>query len=263
MFPSFIKSLAVVCLMASAAVAQTLDYPPIIQPLPAAPGDTNQPKVGKKELAPGETAVGQDYFKNQCNDCQVQQGSYRGRKYINLFGGTNLIDQINGVTVTPEPFNMDFNEGFLLGASMGRYLNPCTRVEIEGVWRNNTVEDLVLNNVATPFVGRVNNYASMLNIYREFGRGAVRPYIGAGIGFSFVKGDFLINGAAAEVDDYEFAYQGIAGINFWQTDRREFFAEYRYFANTDSDLVDGGGVLISDDFDYKSHNFTFGVRFKF
>ena len=267
MFPSFLKSLAVVCLMAATAFAQSSDYtPPIVQPLPATPNDTpveaGQNSWGK--AAAGDNQVGQDYFQGQpCNDCELQQASVRGRKYYNLFGGTNLLDQVNGTTVTPEPFSLDFNEGFLLGISSGRYLNACTRVELEGVWRNNTVDTLVINNAATPVAGRVNNYSSMINLYREFGSGKLRPYIGAGLGMAFVKGDFLINGAPGRVDDYEFAYQGIAGLSFWQTSSREFFAEYRYFANTDSDLTDGTGVLISDDFSYKSHGLIFGVRFRF
>ena len=263
MFPSFLKSLAVVGVMTAAAIAQNSDYtPPIVQPLPAAPG---QPGSGDTRVKPGETAVGQDYFQGKCNECELQQKSNCGsEKYFSLFGGLNLLQDVNGTNVTPPaPFTMDFDEGFVLGIARGRYLNQCTRVELEGVWRNNTDDTLVTGGVATPFAGRVNNYASMLNLYREFGQGSIRPYVGAGIGLAFVKGDFLINGVAAEVDDFEFAYQGIVGINFWQNQKREFFAEYRYFANTDSDLVNAGGVLISDDFSYRSHNFTFGVRFRF
>ena len=197
--------------------------------------------------------VGLSFFNRGCNDCQQDCSCCcQPCKYRSIFGGLTLLEDLPNLLTNGN--NVGFNDGFVVGMASGRYLNANTRVELEGSWRNNTVE-----TGPTTF-GRINNYATMANIYRDFGNGQIKPYIGGGIGFSLVKAEMTVLGTPFEIDDYAFAYQGIAGVSFQQASNRDLFVEYRFFGNTVTDVLDAVGTDVGD-FTYLSHNLVFGLRF--
>ena len=92
----------------------------------------------------------------------------------------------------------------------------------------------------------------------------VKPYVGAGVGFSLLESDLAWNGFRLLDDSYgtdsAFAYQGMAGVNVCTGPRMSLFVEYRYFA-TDSIRYKAGGL--SNEFRVKTDNVFVGLRFKF
>ena len=158
---------------------------------------------------------------------------------------------MHGVDLGPS-LAFDFNDGFLLGMASGRYFCQNARIEIEGSWRNNTA-------MPPAAWGRVNNLATMLNVYRDFGNGNIKPYIGGGIGIALVKGEWSFGTAIYDVDDYAFAFQGIAGVSVEQSNNRDLFVEYRFYGNTPVDVTVNGNP--AGEFTYLSHAMVFGIRF--
>ncbi len=197
--------------------------------------------------------IGQTFFNRGCaDDCDGCSTCCQPCRYTSLFGGWTVLEDLPDFLTIGN--NVGFNDGFVLGMARGRYLCSNVRVEIEGSWRNNTVE-----TAATTF-GHINNYATMFNIYRDFGNGQLKPYVGGGIGFSLVKGDLTVLGTPYEIDDYAFAFQGIAGVSYQQSSRSDLFVEYRFYGNTPVDVLTLAGADVAD-FTYLSHNLVFGIRF--
>ena len=160
-------------------------------------------------------------------------------------GGYTFIgedDELDGVGTT--------NDGFILGFARGRRLNHNTRFEMESSWRNNSGNF----NGATPLDGRINVFSPTVNLYRDFGSGMIRPYIGGGIGVAFQDAEFT----TSEIDDFAFAYQGVGGFAFKASEATDLFVEYRYYGNTETELEFAGAVL--GDVSYDAHNIIFGFR---
>jgi len=177
--------------------------------------------------------------------------------YRTLFGGWNELDDYNDAAVGT------FNDGFVLGTAKGIYVNSNTRIERENTWRNNSGNEWTNNGVTTPFDGRVNNFSTMLNVIREFQPiSRVTPYVGIGAGASRQDGEFVVNGNNLELDDWAFAYQGIAGLRFQKSCNVSLFAEYRYFGNSETDLENPNFVNPAGNFEYTAQNVVFGIQFK-
>ena len=181
-----------------------------------------------------------------------------GGRYRSVFGGWNDLQDFDGNTV-----DMSFNDGFILGTARGRYLKENLRMEWESNWRNNSGENLVTAAAGTtPLGGQFNMFSTMINTVKEFGSGRIQPYIGAGIGLGIQDGDLVdINGNNYRLDDWRFAYQGIAGLNLVSSDRTDFYVEYRYYGNTEAQIEDNTGTEF-DSFILNSENVVFGFRFK-
>lgn len=182
--------------------------------------------------------------------------------YRSIFGGWSEtegdLDTLNSQFV--------FNDGFVLGTAKGIYLNSNTRVEREASWRNNSAENL--GGIGLPLFldGRMNNFSTMVNVIREFRPNCrLKPYVGLGAGASRQDGEFNVNAVDLELDDWAFAYQGIAGLKFEKSSRVSLFAEYRYFGNSETDLeasTAGGTSFDISDFEYTAENVVFGLQFK-
>ena len=171
-----------------------------------------------------------------------------GGRYYKLMAGWNFIeddDELEGIGST--------NEGFLVGFARGRRINHNTRFEFESSWRNNSGNF----TGATPLDGRVNVFSPTVNLYRDFGSGSLRPYVGGGIGVAFQDAEFT----TGEVDDFAFAYQAAVGLALNTRPGKDWFVEYRYYGNTDTDLELGGATI--GEVSYEATNLIFGFRERF
>ena len=185
------------------------------------------------------------------NDCGC------GCAYRSIFGGWSDMDDLNAQIGTVPPSNGTFNDGFLLGTAAGRYLNNCTRVELESAWRNNSGDTFN----GQPLDGHFNNYSTMVNIIRDLpSNGPVNFYAGIGGGISRQDGDFTTGGNSVVFDDWAAAYQAMAGVTIKRSQQTDFFAEYRYFGNAETQVEVNG--VDAGEFDYVSEGIIFGLRFK-
>lgn len=180
-------------------------------------------------------------------------------EYLSVFGGWSDVHDYFG----NPPIQGTFNDGFLVGYTRGRRINCNTRIERESAWRNNSIAAFNDGAGFAPLAGRLNNFATMFNVVRDFGRGKspVSPYLGAGIGISKMDGEFFVPGGGVEVDDFTFAYQAIVGLSVKRSECVDLYCEYRYFANTDVGVEVFGGPELGD-FEFLSESVVFGFRMK-
>lgn len=188
-------------------------------------------------------------------------------RYISVFGGVNFLDDYSGFRPAPVTQQRGtFDRGFGMGIAVGRKLGNCYRAELEFSYRRNTADDWFVNGVPDRWVGDMNSYSGMTNLYRDLpGLGVLGcvPYLGGGIGFSAVRGDFNTAATSVLVDDFAFAGQLIAGTSKTIGERVDFFGEYRYFAPFEVDFENTGvapiQVLGTERLD--NHGFFFGLRY--
>jgi outer membrane protein OmpA-like peptidoglycan-associated protein len=104
----------------------------------------------------------------------------------------------------------------------------------------------------------IDSWSTMVNgIYEFMPNGKWHPFLGAGIGWAWLDGDFSGNGARNS--DNQFAYQGIAGVAYDLSTNWALKAQYRYFATLDADV----GTANSGDADYDNHSILLGFTYKF
>jgi outer membrane protein OmpA-like peptidoglycan-associated protein len=104
----------------------------------------------------------------------------------------------------------------------------------------------------------------MISGYYDFFRDSiVQPYLGAGFGLGLVDADSIspVSGSSVNDDDFDLAYQGMAGIAFNISSRTKVSLGYRYFYIPDLKFRTAGGASV--DSDYASHEVMLGVRFSF
>ena len=122
--------------------------------------------------------------------------------YIGAEGGLNwlLNTTILGVGVTPQT-------GFAAGGVIGYdFVGP--RVELEGVYRNNTTNVGIPGTAVNNQVGQLGIMANLL--YDFMPASVITPYIGAGAGLGLVD-------STSSLGSTVFAYQGIIGLG-WMVD---------------------------------------------
>ena len=189
-----------------------------------------------------------------CDDCAGgSSGKHRfrnlfkrdccARPYVSMFSGWNDLDPYNGVQVVIPPVVRDgtFNEGWLIGGSIGQRINRAVRIEGEFAFRDNTADQWIIGGVpAGGWNGHFNTYSLMTNLIHDFDGASllgVTPYLGGGIGIAFLEGNFTTSTLSLDIDDEQFAFQLMAGGSLQVTRNIELFSEFRYFATTDFTLM--------------------------
>lgn len=192
-----------------------------------------------------------------------------GDPYLTLYSGWAFTDGYSGIDEGPPVVGRwgDLNDGYNLGLALGK--DVCgNRFEVEYFYRNNSAGDWTAGPIIGPYVtqdwrGRLNCHSLMFNAVHRFEQHTlcdiVTPYAGAGIGVAFLDGDFSTAAANMEVDDTEFAFQGILGLSTQLTQNVSLLTEYRYFGSTEATLVNTTAATQIGDFDYSSHNVLFGI----
>lgn len=197
----------------------------------------------------------------------AQDAEKDGRIYARAFGGLSTLGDAD-VRVNSSRASGSFSGGLLAGGAVGYdYAGPW-RAEIEYVYRSSSVEGL------PAAFAREGDYAStaiMLNGLYSFGKlGALRPYVGAGVGFTReVDFDLTSSGPAAPppsaVGEYSesglFAYQAIAGADVAFGDRWSGFGELRAFAVNSPSLPGTAGRTLTAD--YQAIDFLVGLSVAF
>lgn len=160
--------------------------------------------------------------------------------------------------------DVDYKAGWGLSASVGYGFDFGLRTEGELAYRHAAIDTIKGDGATNVVGGGIHNKALMANALYDINLGTrVTPYIGGGVGVSFVDSDNMraINGL--EVDDTKaaFAYQGIAGVEVALDGPWSLTGDYRYFATPD--------VKFKTDTDEKakiqnaSHNIVLGIRYTF
>ncbi|MGK7871332.1 OmpA family protein [Falsiroseomonas sp. E2-1-a20] len=178
-----------------------------------------------------------------------------------------------------------FDYGWLGVVSIGYGFGNGVRVELEGNYRDNSIDGISgFTGISAPRSqgGSIKSYGVMANAFYDFdlGPGAfVMPYVGLGAGYIVQNWDAvrIRNASGASValdgDNGNFAYQAIAGaaILIASVPGLAITAEYR-FMGTLSDDIDarfvgaGGGAVQtrgSVEVDNLNHSLLLGIRYAF
>ena len=188
--------------------------------------------------------------------------------YIGLEAGANWIQDVDVSEDTASPPNAvtSFDTGWAALGTVG-YGWHNWRGEIELGYRSNEI-DVVNDGSVETGGGDFDEFSAMFNILYDFAlTQKIGLYVGAGAGGDFI--DYENNttthgGVFIHDDDWVFAWQGIAGVNYQLTSSTDLFVAYRYF-NADSPFfVTGTPLSHSDDFDnVVKHTATVGLRYHF
>jgi len=131
---------------------------------------------------------------------------------------------------------VDYDEGWLGDVAIGHAWGLNMRTELEGSYRHNNVEKIT-GTGASGSSGDFHSWNAMVNEYYDFHNNTPwTPYLGAGIGAAFEDARRIGSAFAANDSingtDTQFAYQGIAGVDYWITPRSAWGLRYDYFGTT-------------------------------
>jgi outer membrane protein OmpA-like peptidoglycan-associated protein len=136
---------------------------------------------------------------------------------------------VTGVITTSAAFDAGFDTGWAVLASLGYAFDNNLRAELEVGYRRNDIDSLV--QLTTPAAlatnGDLSEFTIMANLLYDFAlTDKLTLSIGAGVGADLAG----FNAPALGVDDDEwvFAYQGIAGLNYAIGRQTQLFLNYRY-----------------------------------
>jgi len=172
--------------------------------------------------------------------------------------------------------NMDTGWAAGLAAGYSGLFIPQFRAEAEIVYRDNSVNKITESPAVAPCfskgcpgTGDVSSLAFMANGYYDIlNSSAFTPYIGGGVGVAEVSGNSV--GITSPVhftfskSDWEFAYQGIAGVRYSFDPNWSVSVDYRYFATLDPKFtVSIGGTNHSQSTQYHTNNIMLGLAYHF
>jgi opacity protein-like surface antigen len=146
-------------------------------------------------------------------------------------GAANLSESEALVPISGQKDAESFDTGMLITAGGGYKFSNGLRAELEYAFRGNTIGDtpnfIVIEGEGDP---SYDSKSIMANLLYQFARDKkYSPYIGAGLGYTFLK-----NGGDA---DQQYAYQGIAGLIIKVTDNIDLGVAYKYFSTFDTPVM--------------------------
>mgnify|MGYP000873214533 CR=1 FL=1 len=178
-----------------------------------------------------------------------------GPFYVGLYGGWVMPQDL-------EPEDGDdvpLKDSWALGAKFGYIIPQVKWLAVELDYAYLAEQDIDQAGVDGDF--KASNL--MVNLIARYPEGKIRPYIGAGIGWSWgaLEASGSVGGITGAVDesDNAFAWQILAGVNFEITPQWSADLGYRYFSSKYTFNVVGEDV----DFTAKSHMILIGVNFHF
>lgn len=210
-----------------------------------------------------------------------------GANVFQDYGGSRIfVDQFDRFTIDTVKIHPDNNVGFFGGLKLGYVFGTgIIRPTIEGDFFYNGFAgdaDLKLREVFDPCGGNpeclapiflttrsgsvsswINTGAFMGNFILRLAFGRFQPYAGAGVGGYYAKSadvgiktpfhTFTATGA----NHADFAWQVLAGTDYYWTSKFSSFVEYRYITYTNTQINAG------DDDDLGQHLLGAGLRFHF
>lgn len=147
---------------------------------------------------------------------------------------------------------VSFEPGYCFTAAIGsKSSSSGLRPELEfGYRRNNLDQVRVFGNEPSDRKGKMSSTSLMGNLFYDFGKWGISPFVGVGVGFAHLELDMNNVG---EENDSVIAYQVMAGIGFPVSRRVKIDVQYRFFETSDPEF-DGA------DAEYAAHNVMVGFR---
>lgn len=183
----------------------------------------------------------------------------------------------NRLQISGDVFRANMNEGWGAGLVVGYEGLGWQGLRIEGelVFRGNGVKSVT--DTSGPFFpagssftgkGSIRSVGFMANALYDFMAGSQwTPYLGVGVGAARLSlEDIGPSGTAININatDWQFAYQGIAGVKYAFNPRWSASVDYRYFATLDPTFSGTiGGTSVSAKTQYSTHNVFASIAYHF
>lgn len=181
--------------------------------------------------------------------------------YLSIEGGANWVDDWDSLVSVTIPTTTEFETGWAALGSVGYAFAGNWRAELELGYRNNEI-DLIVGKHAW-IDGDLWEASAMANVVYDIRLGdKLGLSVGVGAGADFAELTDQRVGVEFSDEDWNFAYQGLAGLNYSIGSRTTAFVNYRYLrvSNPDFDMRPQGGLLIDGD-DFAKHSVTAGLRY--
>lgn len=220
-------------------------------------------------------------------------GGGAGVNWLTDSDGGNLQSFIDSTNVNPNNlgltpsggFNASFSVGFVGVISVGYGFGNGLRLELEGNYRQNEVDQVAATGFSGSSGGTARTYGVMANVLYDFGatsRWVVQPYLGLGAGYAVHDYDNVsLRGRTTagttvpqfRIDDSDgrFAYQAILGLGLpiSSVPGLALTAEYRFFGMLSPEFsataTNALGVTrrTNVEVDAFNHSLLLGVRYNF
>ena len=199
--------------------------------------------------------------------CPLKSASAQTGLYVGIWGGYTLSPDAE-LDASPYHFDLDVQETWALGLKVG-FTPPQAKylaIEFEYSYLAPDIDRTVLPQAGADFAAieadaKIHNF--MFNVIAKYPVGRFHPYLGVGLGFSYVDGSAtaterlggVTSTTSVSRDDTTFAWQLLAGIDIDLTKNLTFDIGYRYF-------------VINPEFDdaeaeFKTSMITFGLKYRF
>lgn len=185
--------------------------------------------------------------------------------YLGIEGGANWIGdwETTFEIFSPVRSEVTFDTGWLaLGTAGYKWANGF-RVEFEAGYRHNSFDTIVeVDSGDTPSpVSGVDLWeaTAMANVLYDLAlTNDLSLSLGAGAGADFSS---LNLGGVLEMDEWNFAYQGLAGVNYSIGRQTALFLNYRYLRVTNPEFEVASVPVFFDGDDFVKHAVTLGLRY--
>lgn len=200
--------------------------------------------------------------------------------YISVFGGYTFspdaslsYHNYNYYYNYNDDYDIDIQDTWAFGFKLG-YTPPPLRFfsfEFEYSYLNPDVDKTVLYHAGTNYAAiegdiKFNNF--MFNAIMKYPEGIIHPYIGAGLGFSYIDVSISATSTARSYsnDDTVFAWQILAGVEIDLTNNLSMDIGYRYFATESNHNYDHDYYYNEYDntpLEYSTSMVTLGLKYRF
>ncbi|MFM9863629.1 MAG: outer membrane protein, partial [Micropepsaceae bacterium] len=197
--------------------------------------------------------------------------------YISLEAGAGIIQDwqtVSAVATHSHIRDYGFETGWAVMGSVGYAFHSSNwRLELEAGYRENNFDPAfvsdnnpgAISNIVDNDLDGITEFSVMANVLYDIPLGTKWSLsLGAGAGWDRVDvtwGPGFFD--AADTRDWQFAYQGIVGLNYEIASRWDLFVNYRYLNVAGPDLDRGpiNNHPFTDTEDLTKHAVTIGLRF--
>jgi len=194
--------------------------------------------------------------------------------YLTLNGGWSSIGNASATLQPPggpsTSGELKLGSGYLYGGNIGYRINSALRVEGEMTYRSNSVDSTTVPGLdARQNDGDLASLALMVNGLYDFKEWKTsfahfRPFVGAGLGLAQeIDTDLTIGGLEREFSGSRFAYQLLAGVNWYYRSGWFAGARLKWFDAGSDDLDASLSSLGKLKVDYRGASAEISVGYRF
>lgn len=182
--------------------------------------------------------------------------------YIGLEGGANWVGDWDQVQFTPPPTTAttSFDTGWAVLGTVGYSFWGNWRAEFEAGYRSNDIDTVLIGGAPSTTTGDLWEVSLMGNFIYDLNlTDKLSVSLGVGVGADYAE--LSLGPVTVSDDDWNFAYQGIAGINYGVGQQTALFLNYRYLRVHEPDFVYTSPGFTIDGDDFGKHTVTVGLRY--